>query len=91
MSNNILIIATPEDQSGFIRILGDGKEFGVNLSYAVQPSPDGLAQAFIIGSPYDKDVILKNETKNRNIIGKILFLGDSMYDHQAANTAKMDL
>ena len=46
---DVLIITTLEDQSGFIRMLGDGKEFGVNLSYAVQPSPDGLAQAFIIG------------------------------------------
>ena len=49
---DILIITTPEDQSGFIRMLGDGKEFGVNLSYAVQPSPDGLAQAFIIGEEF---------------------------------------
>jgi glucose-1-phosphate thymidylyltransferase len=49
---DILIITTPEDQSGFIRILGDGKEFGINLSYAVQPSPDGLAQAFIIGEEF---------------------------------------
>jgi len=49
---DILIITTPEDQSGFIRILGDGEEFGINLSYAVQPSPDGLAQAFIIGEEF---------------------------------------
>lgn len=49
---DILIITTPEDQSGFIRMLGDGKEFGVNLSYAEQPSPDGLAQAFIIGEDF---------------------------------------
>jgi len=49
---DILIITSPEDQSGFIRMLGDGKEFGVNLSYAVQPSPDGLAQAFIIGEEF---------------------------------------
>jgi len=49
---DILIITTPEDQSGFIRALGDGKKFGVNLSYAVQPSPDGLAQAFIIGEEF---------------------------------------
>ena len=49
---DILIITTPEDQSSFIRILGDGKEFGINLSYAVQPSPDGLAQAFIIGEEF---------------------------------------
>ena len=53
----------------------------------------GLSNYFdggIFGSPDDKDVILKNETKNRNIIGKSLFLGDSMYDYQAANTAKID-
>jgi glucose-1-phosphate thymidylyltransferase len=49
---DILIITTPEDQSGFIRMLGDGKDFGINLSYAVQPSPDGLAQAFIIGEEF---------------------------------------
>ena len=52
---DILIITTPEDQSGFIRMLGDGKEFGVNLSYAEQPSPDGLAQAFIIGEDFIGD------------------------------------
>ena len=49
---DILIITTPEDQAGFIRMLGDGKDFGVNLSYAVQPSPDGLAEAFIIGEEF---------------------------------------
>ncbi|MBD3612259.1 MAG: glucose-1-phosphate thymidylyltransferase RfbA [Hydrogenovibrio crunogenus] len=49
---DILIITTPEDQEGFIRMLGDGKKFGVNLSYAVQPSPEGLAQAFTIGEEF---------------------------------------
>lgn len=49
---DILIITTPEDQAGFIRMLGDGKDFGVNLTYAVQPSPDGLAQAFTIGEDF---------------------------------------
>uniref|UniRef100_UPI001BD02853 glucose-1-phosphate thymidylyltransferase RfbA n=1 Tax=Citrobacter freundii TaxID=546 RepID=UPI001BD02853 len=49
---DILIITTPEDQSGFVRLLGDGKQFGINLSYAIQPSPDGLAQAFIIGENF---------------------------------------
>lgn len=49
---DILIITTPEDQAGFVRLLGDGSELGINLSYAVQPSPDGLAQAFIIGEDF---------------------------------------
>ena len=49
---DILIITTPEDQAGFMRLLGDGSRFGINLSYAVQPSPDGLAQAFLIGKQF---------------------------------------
>jgi len=49
---DILIITTPEDQAGFVRLLGDGSELGINLSYAIQPSPDGLAQAFIIGEDF---------------------------------------
>lgn len=49
---DILVITTPEDQSAFQRLLKDGSQFGINLTYAVQPSPDGLAQAFIIGKEF---------------------------------------
>jgi len=49
---DILMITTPEDQAGFQRMLGDGSEFGINISYAIQHNPDGLAQAFTIGEEF---------------------------------------
>lgn len=65
----ILIITTPEDNNSFKRLLGDGSEWGIELSYEVQPSPDGLAQAFIIGEEFigDDDVCL--------ILGDNIFYG----------------
>ena len=50
--NDVLIITTPHDQAAFQRLLGDGSRWGMTISYAVQPSPDGLAQAFLIGADF---------------------------------------
>jgi glucose-1-phosphate thymidylyltransferase len=68
---DILIITTPEDNAGFRRLLGDGSAFGIHLSYAEQPSPDGLAQAFIIGEEFigDDSVCL--------VLGDNIFYGQS--------------
>ena len=52
---DILVITTPEDQASFKKLLKDGKQFGINISYVVQPSPDGLAQAFILGEEFIGD------------------------------------
>jgi glucose-1-phosphate thymidylyltransferase len=68
---DILIITTPEDNAGFRRLLGDGSSFGINIEYAVQPSPDGLAQAFLIGEEFigDDSVCL--------VLGDNIFYGQS--------------
>src|ERR687889_2006058 len=52
---DILIITTPHDAEQFQRLLGDGSQFGINLSYTQQPSPDGLAQAFVLGAKHVGD------------------------------------
>jgi len=69
---DILIITTPEDQLSFQRLLGDGSDFGTRLEYIVQPSPDGLAQAFILGEKFigDDDVCL--------ILGDNIYYGNDL-------------
>ena len=67
----ILVISTPGDMSGYQRLLGDGSDFGVEIEYAIQPSPDGLAQAFLIGEDFigDSNVAL--------VLGDNIFFGQN--------------
>jgi glucose-1-phosphate thymidylyltransferase len=79
---DILIISTPEDMSGYQRLLGDGSVFGLRIEYAVQPSPDGLAQAFIIGEHFigNSNVAL--------VLGDNVFYGQHFSDNLKAASAK---
>ena len=80
--NEILVISTPEDMAGYKRLLGDGAQFGVSIEYAIQPSPDGLAQAFIIGEDFigDGHVAL--------VLGDNIFYGQHFTDNLKAATAQ---
>ena len=76
----ILVITTPEDQAGFQRLLGDGSAIGIQIEYAVQPRPEGLAQAFVIGADFigDQPVAL--------VLGDNIFYGTGLGESLRANT-----
>ena len=83
---DILVISTPQDLPGFQRLLGDGSDYGVHFEYAEQPSPDGLAQAFLIGEKFIGDdavcLVLGDNIFHGNGLGKML--------RQAVTTAEQD-
>ncbi|HDX8791172.1 glucose-1-phosphate thymidylyltransferase RfbA [Klebsiella michiganensis] len=79
----VLIITTPDDQRDFQRLLGDGSEFGVQLSYAAQPSPDGLAQAFIIGEAF------LNGEPSCLVLGDNIFFGQGFSPKLRSVAARM--
>jgi glucose-1-phosphate thymidylyltransferase len=76
----VLVITTPEDQDQFRRLLGDGADVGIEMSYAVQPRPEGLAQAFVIGADFigDQPVAL--------VLGDNIFYGTGLGESLRANT-----
>jgi glucose-1-phosphate thymidylyltransferase len=78
----ILVISTPEDMSGYQRLLGDGSDFGIEIEYSIQPSPDGLAQAFLIGEDFigDSNVAL--------VLGDNIFYGQNFTTNLKAATSK---
>lgn len=73
--SDVLVITTPHEQNGFQRLLGDGSQFGIAISYATQPSPDGLAQAFVIGAEFI------GTEKVALVLGDNIFYGPGLGSH----------
>ena len=80
---DILVITTPRDQAAFAELLGDGGQWGINISYTVQPSPDGLAQAFILGADFVADAPVAL------VLGDNIFYGDGL-TQKLRNAAQRD-
>ena len=81
---DILLISTPEDTPRFAQLLGDGSRWGLNLRYAVQPTPDGLAQAFIIG----RDFVGRDASAL--VLGDNIFYGHDLSEQLQRATARTD-
>ena len=81
---DILVISTPQDTPRFAQLLGDGSQWGINLQYAVQPSPDGLAQAFIIGEQFLGD------SPSALVLGDNIFHGHGFHELLGSATQRTD-
>src|SRR5689334_19561601 len=81
---DVLVISTPQDTPRFAQLLGDGSGWGMNLSYAVQPSPDGLAQAFIIGADFVRG------GPSALVLGDNIFHGHELHQLLASASARRD-
>ncbi|NLS08118.1 glucose-1-phosphate thymidylyltransferase RfbA [Rhizobium sp. P32RR-XVIII] len=80
----LLIITTPHDEEAFKRLLGDGSQWGISLTYAVQPSPDGLAQAFIIGADF------VHGDSSALVLGDNIFYGHGLPDIMKSGTSRRE-
>ena len=80
----ILIITTPQDHEQFKRVLGDGQQWGINLSYTIQPSPDGLAQAFILAEDF------LDGAPSALILGDNIFFGHGLPELLSSANSRME-